>query len=72
MSSGVYGDAVPLLAKAWSAHVAENMKPKRCSTSSSASTNFKNVMRSVLPCTMKIKKKSIFGGVSQLSQVCKA
>lgn len=39
------------------------------STSGTSSSNFKQMMVSILPCTMKSENKSIFGGVSQLSQV---
>ena len=68
VSSGEYGDVVPMLVKAWNAYVAENMS-RGSSTSSNTNSNFKQMMVSILPCTMKSENKNIFGGVSQLSQV---
>jgi hypothetical protein len=58
-----------MLVKAWKVYVAENMS-RGNSASSSTSSNFKQMMVSMLPCTIKAENKSIFGGVSQLSQVC--
>ena len=57
-----------MLVKAWNAYVAKHMS-RANSASSSTSSNFKQMMVSILPCTIKTEKQSIFGGVSQLSQV---
>ena len=69
VSSGEYGDVVPTLVKAWNAYMLENVSPGSSARSSSTSSNFKQMMVSFLPCAMKSENKSIFGGVSQLSQV---
>ena len=67
VSSGEYGDVVPMLVKAWNAYVTKHMS-RANSASNSTSSNFKQMMVSILPCTIKTEKQSIFGGVSQLSQ----
>ena len=68
VSSGEYGDVLPKLIGAWNTHVAENLCREN-STSSSTNSSLKQMMVSILPCTVKTQNKSIFGGVSQLSQV---